>query len=163
MRWITRLGLFRRVRRCASAIARLSGKGLVISISQVLITTIWRSPEAEDWLCHFFHGGFRFRFFFRNRLTLETTTSTIFQLTKFLLADNESYLYYIKLCEWFLCLQIVHCSMQGSQYSVWSHTHASTHTEQLMHSLDRTHRTCIQLSDCTHYFTIKFNTTEIRN
>ena len=29
MRWIARLGLFRRVRRCARAIARLSGKGLI--------------------------------------------------------------------------------------------------------------------------------------
>ena len=37
MRWIARLGLFRRVRRCARAIARLSGKGLC---------SAWRGSEA---------------------------------------------------------------------------------------------------------------------
>ena len=45
----------------------------VISVSQALITTAQRPPEAEDRLCwfyRFFRVGFRFRFFsFRNCLT----------------------------------------------------------------------------------------------
>ena len=41
----------------------------VISVSQALITMARRPPEAEDRLCRFFRVGFRFRFFFRNRLT----------------------------------------------------------------------------------------------
>ena len=49
-------------------------------------------------------------------------------------------------------------TVQASQYNVCDRTHRTINVFARLYA-----QTCVLLSNRTHYFTIKFNTTEIRN